>query len=398
MLWSYQIVNGVMRKVLISAGDASGELHAAVFAKALSATLPRLKIEGLGGPHMERAGVELLVNQRELAVGGLFEVLRDASRIWAIYKVMRTAINETSPDLLVLVDSPDFNLPLARVANNVGIPVLYYITPQVWAWRKYRIKKIANRVDRACVIFPFEKEVFANTGLQVEYVGHPLIERLPCSASSGDKEMSRQKLGFSSESLVFSMFPGSRRNEIEYCLPLYLETARCVATACPSAAFAIGVADSVELNDIRREVSMQSQNSSLDVKLFHGCTYDLIRASDVALAKPGTITLELALLGTPTVVAAKAHGLTAFALKHLKRIPSLSLPNLIAGEPIVSEFLQREARSDKIAVALLELIEGPAREDQKASFMKLAQSLGKGGASSNAAAVAAEMIDGTVRA
>jgi lipid-A-disaccharide synthase len=152
------------------------------------------------------------------------------------------------------------------------------------------------------------------------------------------------------------------------------------------------------MDDIRREVNMQSQDSSLDVRLFHGCTYDLIRASDVALAKPGTITLELALLGTPTVVAAKAHSFTAFALKHLKRIPSLSLPNLVAGEPIVPEFLQKEARADKISVALLKLIEGPARESQKASFVKLAQSLGKGGASSNAAAVAAEMIDGTARA
>lgn len=380
-----------MRRVLISAGDASGELHAAIFTKALLAKLPTLEVEGLGGPHMERAGVTLLADQKELAVGGLLEVLRDLGRVWAIYKTMRSALRERRPDLLVLVDSPDFNLPLARVAKRLGVPVLYYITPQVWAWRRYRIGKISDRVDRACVIFPFEKELFFDTDLNVDFVGHPLIDRFPIPASLEEKKKARQSLGFPSECLLFSMFPGSRRNEIQYCLPLYLETARCIASACPSALFAIGVADSMDMDDIRNTVRT---TGGPEVRLFRGRTHDLIRASHVGLAKPGTITLELALLGTPMVVAAKANRVTAFLLKHLAHVSSLSLPNLVVDEPIVSEFLQDEARADQIAVALLELIEGPNREKQKARFQEVARSLGKGGASVKAAAIAAEMITG----
>jgi len=166
-----------MTTLLLSAGDASGELHTAAFVEAFRRRVPEAHLLGLGGTAMEKAGVELVVDQRELAIGAL-GVLGDARRIFSAWRRMNRALQTSGADLVVLVDSPDFNIPLARRARKAGIPVLYFISPQVWAWRRRRIGKIARRVDRMAVIFPFEKEVYAASGLQVDFVGHPLVDRL----------------------------------------------------------------------------------------------------------------------------------------------------------------------------------------------------------------------------
>jgi hypothetical protein len=166
-----------MTTLLLSAGDASGELHTAPFVEAFRRRVPEARFLGLGGTEMEKAGVELVVHQRELAIGGLVEVLGDSGRIFSAWRRMNRALQTSGVDLVVLVDSPDFNIPLARRARKAGIPVLYFISPQVWAWRRRRIGKIARRVDRMAVIFPFEKQVYAASGLRVDFVGHPLVGR-----------------------------------------------------------------------------------------------------------------------------------------------------------------------------------------------------------------------------
>ena len=184
-----------MKSVLISAGDASGELHAAALAEELRRREPGVRLFGLGGPAMEKAGVELIVPQHELAVGGLVEVLVDLPRIVKAWRRMTRALVESRPDLVILVDSPDFNLPFAKRARKLGVPVLYYVSPQVWAWRRGRIRRIAARVDRLAVIFPFEPAVYAGTGLAVDFVGHPLLDRLAPLAAATDSASARRALG-----------------------------------------------------------------------------------------------------------------------------------------------------------------------------------------------------------
>jgi len=382
-----------MTTLLLSAGDASGELHTAPFVEAFRRRVSGARFLGLGGTEMEKAGVEIVVHQRELAVGAL-GVLGDAGRIFSAWRRMIRALETSAADLVVLVDSPDFNIPLARRAKKAGIPVLYFISPQVWAWRRRRIGKIARRVDRMAVIFPFEKEVYAASGLQVDFVGHPLVDRLGEIASHSSRQEMRCSLGLDPGGFLVVLLPGSRRNEVRDGLSLQLEAARALHVRNPRVRFAVAVAPSISLADVERAISEAGLPSLLSIRVFQGRTYELIRAADVALAKPGTVTVETSLLGTPMVVAARASSLTAFLARRVIRVPSLTMPNLIVGAPVVPEFLQQEARPERIALALAELLEGPVRERQLAHLAGVRRRLGPGGAAERAAAIAEEMACG----
>jgi lipid-A-disaccharide synthase len=382
-----------MTTLLLSAGDASGELHTAAFVEAFRRRVPGSRLLGLGGTEMEKAGVELIVHQRELAVGAL-GVLREAGRIFSAWRRMNRALRTRGADLVVLVDSPDFNIPLARRAKRAGIPVLYFISPQVWAWRRRRIGKIARRVDRMAVIFPFEKEVYAASGLQVDFVGHPLVDRLGEIALHSTRQEMRHALALQTDGYLAVLLPGSRRNEVRDGLSLQLEAARALHAREPRVRFAVAVAPSIALSSVERAVAEARLPSPLSIRVLEGRTYELIRAADVALAKPGTVTVEISLLGTPMVVAARASSLTAFLARRVVRVPSLTMPNLIAGAPVVPEFLQEEAQPGRIALALAELLEGPARELQLAHLARVRQRLGSGGAAERAAAIAEEMARG----
>jgi len=382
-----------MTTLLLSAGDASGELHTAPFVEAFRRRVPAARLLGLGGTEMEKAGVELVVHQRELAIGAL-GVLGDAGRIFSAWRRMNRALQTSGADLVVLVDSPDFNIPLARRAKKAGIPVLYFISPQVWAWRRRRIGKIARRVDRMAVIFPFEKEVYAASGLQVDFVGHPLVDRLGEIASHSSRQEMRRSLGLEPDGFLVVLLPGSRRNEVRDGLSLQLEAARALHARDPRVRFAVAVAPSISRASVERAVAEAGLPSSLSIQVFEGRTYELLRAADVALAKPGTVTVEIALLGTPMVVAVRASSLTAFLARRVIRVPSFAMPNLIAGAPVVPEFLQEEARPERIALALAELLEGPVRELQLAHLEGVRRRLGSGGAAERAAAIAEEMARG----
>jgi lipid-A-disaccharide synthase len=383
-----------MTTLLLSAGDASGELHTAPFVEAFRRRVPDARFLGLGGTEMEKAGVELVVHQRELAIGGLVEVLRDAGRIVSAWRRMKRALETSGADLVVLVDSPDFNIPLARRAKKAGIPVLYFISPQVWAWRRRRIGKIARRVDRMAVIFPFEKEVYAKAALQVDFVGHPLVDRLAGIALPPSREEMRRSLGLDPGGYLVVMLPGSRRNEVREGLSLHLEAARALHVRDPRVHFAVAVAPSIPRPGVERAIAEAGLPSLLSIQVFEGRTYELIRAADVALAKPGTVTVEISLLGTPMVVAARANPLTAFLVRRVVRLSSVAMPNLIVGAPVVPEFLQEEAQPERIALALAELLEGPARELQLAQLARVSERLGSGGAAERAAAIAEEMARG----
>lgn len=383
-----------MTTVLVSAGDASGELHAAALVEALKARLPDARFLGLGGPEMEKAGVELVVHQREIAVGGLFEVARDLRRVVSAWRRLVRALRESKPDLVVLVDSPDFNIPFARRARRAGAPVLYYVSPQVWAWRRGRIHKLARRVDRMAVIFPFEVEVYAGTRLPVEFVGHPLADRLGGRFAARDTAAARLSLGLEAGRPLVALLPGSRRNEVRGTLPLQLRAAAELHGRDPRVAFAVAVASSIPRATVDAAIAEAALPSLLELHVIEGRTYDVLMAADVALAKPGTVTVEAALLGTPMVVAARANPITASIMRRIVKVPSFTMPNLIAGETVVPEYLQEEARPGPIADALAGLLAGEERDRQMAGLERVRERLGPGGAAERAADIAMEMIGG----
>jgi lipid-A-disaccharide synthase len=386
-----------LKTVLISAGDASGELHAAALVEELRRRHPGVRVLGLGGPAMEKAGVEVVVPQRELAVGLGVEVLRDLHRIVSAWRRMTRALAASRPDLVILVDSPDFNLPFAKRAKRAGVPVLYYVSPQVWAWRRGRIRRIAKRVDRLAVIFPFEPAVYAGTGLAVDFVGHPLVDRLRPLAADGDRAAARRALGLDAERPLVLLLPGSRRNEVRTTLPLQLAAAAALHARDPRVGFVIAVAPSIARSAIDEGIALSKLPALLDLTVVEGRTHEAIRAADVALAKPGTVTLEVALLGTPLVVTARVNRFTAFLMRRLVRVPSYTMPNLIAGRPVVPELLQEDADPARIADALLALLAGPAREQQLAALASVRDALGGGGAAGRAVAIAEEMTRGAAR-
>lgn len=383
-----------MTTILLSAGDASGDMHAADFVAAFRALRPDARFLGLGGRAMQAAGVELVADQRALAVGGFQELLGSARRIVSTWRQLDAALARERPDLAVLVDSGGFNIPLAkRIRRRSSTPILYYVAPQVWAWRRGRIRKLVRRVDRMAVIFPFEPEVYARSGLPVDFVGHPLVDRLAEVAARLDRDGARRVLGLQADHSLVAILPGSRRNEVVHQLPIQLEVARRLHVRDGKLGFALGVAPSIAPEDVAALVRRAALPEALRVDLVHGRTPELIRAADVVLAKPGTVTLEVALLERPLVVVGRTSPVTAAILRRAVRVPSLTMPNLIAGEALVPEFLQEDARPQQIADAVESLLSGPARTRQLEGLAAVRARLGGGGAARRTARIAEAMLD-----
>lgn len=382
-----------MTRVLVSAGDASGEMHAAAVIEAWRAAEPGLEVVALGGPALAKAGARIVVPQRELAIGGLFEVLGDLGRVARAWRRMTRALREERPDLVLLVDSPDFNLPLARRAKRLGLRALWFVSPQIWAWRPGRAAKLAARADALAVIFPFEPAAYAGTRLRVEFVGHPLVDRLAPLALRTPAEC-RAALRLAPERPLVALLPGSRRNEVAHNAGLQLAAARALHALDPRVAFALGVAPSLARSDAEAALRAARLPRLMDVALVEGRTHELARAADVALSKPGTVTVEVALLGTPQVVAARVPAASAFAMRRLVRLSHWAMPNLIVGERVVPELLQEHAQPARIAETLRDLLAGPARDRQLAGLARVREALGAGGAAQRTAALARELLAG----
>jgi lipid-A-disaccharide synthase len=380
-------------RVLVSAGDASGEMHAAAVIEAWRAAEPGLEVVALGGPALAKAGARIVVPQRELAIGGLFEVLGDLGRVARAWRRMTRALREERPDLVLLVDSPDFNLPLARRAKRLGLRALWFVSPQIWAWRPGRAAKLAARADALAVIFPFEPAAYAGTRLRVEFVGHPLVDRLAPLALRTPAEC-RAALRLAPERPLVALLPGSRRNEVAHNAGLQLAAARALHALDPRVAFALGVAPSLARSDAEAALRAARLPRLMDVALVEGRTHELARAADVALSKPGTVTVEVALLGTPQVVAARVPAASAFAMRRLVRLSHWAMPNLIVGERVVPELLQEHAQPARIAETLRDLLAGPARDRQLAGLARVREALGAGGAAQRTAALARELLAG----
>jgi len=388
---------GATRRILFSAGDVSGDLHGAALAARLRERRGDLELAGLGGRAMQAAGVELLASSDALAIGGLVEVLRALGAVRATRRALLEHARAHPPDLVVLIDSGGFNLPLARaLRRSCEAKILYFVAPQVWAWRRGRIRKLARRVDRAAVILPFEAEHYAGTGLTVDFVGHPLVDEFAVDGAAGSetkRSAARARLGVDAGARVVALMPGSRRNEVDAHLPMQLEAVARLRERWPDLRALVAVAPSIDRGRIDALVAAAPGEVGAAVRVVEGDSRGVLRAADAALLKPGTVTTEAMLLGVPMVVMARAHPLTAAVVRRLLRVPHLAMPNLVAGRRIVPEYWQEEATPGGLADALAGLLGGPEREAQLAALGDAAQRLGPGGAIDRAADVALSMLD-----
>ena len=382
-----------MSDVLLSVGDASGDGAAADFVRALARRRPGTRFAGLGGPEMEKAGVRLVAHQGALAVGGLLELLPDLRGVARTWRALAARLRAAPPALVVLVDSSGFNLPFARRARRAGCATLYYVAPQVWAWRSGRARVLARRVDRLAVTLPFEAAWYAKAGIRAEFVGHPLVDRLAGVGTPADPAEARLALGLDPNQPVVALLPGSRRNEVRHILPVYLETARILHARDPRLAFALPVAPGIARAPLEARVRAARLPRELRIALVDGRSLTVLRACDVAVVKPGTGSLEATLLDRPHVVAGRGHPLSAAIVRRLVRVSHMAMPNLIAGAPVVPELLQAEAQPAHIARAVAALRAGPAREAQLRAFAAVRARLGPAGAAERVAKIAAEMLD-----
>ncbi len=380
--------------VMIIAGEASGDLHGANLVRAMHAMRSELTFSGMGGKELIAAGVDVLFEAKKIAVVGIAEVFTHLPDILAARKILRNALKEERPTLLILIDFPDFNLMLAKFAKKLGIPVFYYITPQVWAWRPGRVKTIRERVDTVGVILPFEEEFFRNHGLDAEYVGHPLLDSV---VRTMDREEFCRMKNIEADSLCIGLLPGSRKKEIAALLPTLLQTAQNLQkqnTTQKKMVFLIPVASTISEAEIR-ENGLDEYGSGLDIRLIKENRYDMMAACDVAVVVSGTVTLELALLDTPMVVIYKFSNITYRIGKLLvnKDLKYFSLVNLIGGKEIVPELLQEEVNPLRIEQELGNILfDRERREDMLQGLRGVRQKMGTPGASKRAADLALRLI------
>lgn len=375
------------QRVLIVAGEASGDLHGAKIIRAARDIDPGLCFFGMGGSRMAEAGCEIQIDMRELAVMGLVEVATRLPAIRRAFKSLKACLTGASrPALLVLIDYPGFNLRLARAARQAGVPVLYYICPKIWASRPGRIRQIVRDVDRLATIFPFEAELFSGQPLKVDYVGNPLLDEYHPPLPRRDV---LQKHGLDPLRPVVGLFPGSRGSEIKYILPTILETAQRLQVHKPELQFLVPVASN--LVEVDLESALNQQNVA--ATLVRDDIYDVSAACDVILSVSGTVTLQIALAGTPMAILYKASPLTYAIGKRLVRIPLVGLPNIVAGREVVKEFIQDAATPSALLAELLRLLEDEVYSEQlRHDLLEVRSRLGSSGCAEKVVGIIQEMV------
>jgi lipid-A-disaccharide synthase len=376
------------KRIMIVAGEASGDARGAALVQAIQARLPGTEFFGLGGDAMAAAGVEVLVHAREMAAVGFTEVIPKLRFYRKILKDTARRISTERPDLLILVDFPDFNLRLAQAGRRAGVPVFYYIAPQIWAWRQGRVKHLRRFVDRLAVLFPFEPDWFAARGVKVDFVGHPLYDEVPVLT----RAEARERLGLTPPGRMVGLLPGSRWSEVSRILPELLAAARILKADEPDLEFLLPVAHTVDPAWIENRVA----ECGLPIRTFHGRNHEVMSAVDLALTASGTATVELALCGTPMVVVYKGSRLNELIVRLLVRgVEQAAMVNLIAGREIVPELLQHAAQGRFIARRARNILDDPegyARMERDLHQVRV--SLGPGGAAGRAAGIALEMLQG----
>jgi len=370
-------------QILISAGEASGEMYAARLGVALR-NRADVHLFGLGGPRMREAGVELVADSGEVAVVGLSEALRRLPSAWRAYRQLAEEAARRSPHLAILVDFPDFNLRLARRLHAQGVRIVYFISPQVWAWRPKRVHLIRRLVERVLCIFPFEEKFYREAGVPVDFVGHPLVDHVRPKRS---REEFAARYDLDPQQPILALLPGSRPGELEHNLPPILEACRLLQKARPCQ-FALAVAPGLGAGQVAKYARPE-----VAVRVVEGATYDALAAADVAIVSSGTATVEAALLGAPMVVVYRVSRASAVVLRRMVRTPVYSMVNLIAGKRVVPELIQEDFTPPRLAQEVARLLDSPeVREHMKRELSEVRFKLGSGGAIERAAEIIARML------
>jgi lipid-A-disaccharide synthase len=369
--------------ILLSAGEASGDLHGATLCRALTELLPGVRLRGMGGSRMAAAGMEIVADVSSHAVVGTTEAVGRVPGLLRAYRRLRAELVEHRPRALVVIDFPEFNLWLARAARRAGVPVVYFIPPQLWAWRRGRIRQIRRRIARVLAILPFEHDLYRRAGVPVDFVGHPLLDVVPLDLT---REEARCRLALDPGDVVIGLLPGSRREEIDRLLPPLLVAARRLAAAGMAPRFPLALAPTVDASVVTARVKAAVADGGPRIDVLQHRTYEIMAAADVLLLSSGTATLEAALLGTPMVVCYRVSRFTELVVRIIAQVAWCSLPNLIAGRVVVPEILQNDLTGQRLASEALRLLEDPvAATAQRAAFKEVRARLGEPGVNHRAA-------------
>ena len=377
-----ELVRDAAPLIGIVAGEASGDLLGAQLITALRARRPELRFEGVAGPRMTAAGMHALYPMEKLAVRGYVEVLRHYREITAIRRDLAVRYTLHPPALFIGIDAPDFNLDLEVRLRSSGVKTVHYVSPSIWAWRGGRINKIRRAVDRMLVVFPFEKKIYDKAGIAATYVGHPLADML---ADCVSREAARARLGLNESARVVGLLPGSRVSELEAMAELFANTASGIASANPDIEF---ISPSVNRETRTIFEAVLAKHPSLSVRLLEGQSHEVMAASDVLLVASGTATLEAALLGKPMVITYKMPRLSWWLINCRRYQPWVGLPNILAREFVVPELLQNDATPERLARAVVHLMNDEAERSRiEARFARIRKEL-----RCNAAERAAEAV------
>jgi lipid-A-disaccharide synthase len=377
-------------RVLVSCGEPSGDLYAGDLVRQLREQAGSLDVFGLGGDRLQEAGGRLVAHVRDLAVVGLFEVLKHLRRLQGVFRSVLGEVERERPAVAVLVDYAEFNLRLARELKNRGVPVVYYVSPQVWAWRRGRMRAIRERVTRMVVIFPFEEPLYRQAGIPVTFVGHPLVD---LARPAEDRAAFLAAQGLDPARPVVAVLPGSRPQEVAHNLPPIAGALRLLREQRGTLQFALAVAPSLDLRILDRDLDR------LPVTRVAGRTHALLSASSAGIVASGTATVEAALMDLPSVVVYRLSPLTYALGRPFVRVPHYAMANLIAGREVLKEMIQRDFRPECVAREVMSLVEDPVRRrDVRQGLQQVRTRLGPPGASVRAAAVVAEVLRSTKKA
>lgn len=379
------------RSVLIVAGEASGDLHGAGLVTAMGERDPSLRFYGIGGEKMQAAGVELVAHAADMGVVGPTDGISRLFSILRVLRLLKRSLRERKPALVILIDYPDFNLLLAKAAHKAGRKIFYYISPQVWAWRKRRVQVIKRLVDTMAVILPFEVPLYREAGVNVHFVGHPLLDVV--TRRYGDAEALRH-FGLQDGFTTVALLPGSRRSEVARHLPEMLGAAEIMAREIPRLQFVLPLAPTLDEAAVLPAVA----RCPFPVRVVRNAGYDAVGISDVALVASGTASLETALLETPMVVIYRVSLLSYLVARVLVKIDHISLVNIIAGKAVVPELIQERANAEEMAAAALAILRNEARRAEITRELgKIRESLGEHGAARRAADLALKVMERTGR-
>jgi lipid-A-disaccharide synthase len=374
------------KKIMLIAGEVSGDLHGSHLVEAIQEIDPEIEFFGIGGEGLEKRGMKLLRHAHSLSVVGISEAFRILRTAFKALQELKEAMERERPDLVILIDYPEFNLRLAGIARQKGIPVLYYISPQIWAWRPWRVKSIARRVKKMVVLFPFEVPLYQAAGVDVEWVGHPLLDIVKPSLP---REEAIERFGLDPERKTIGLLPGSRKEEVMRLLPPLLDSTVLLRREMPELQFIIPLAPGISESTL----SPWMRNASIPIKMIKGFAYDVMNLSDLIITASGTATLEAAILGKPMVILYKVSSLTSWVARALIRVNHIGLVNLVSGKEIARELLQEEVNPERITEEALRLLRDPVLYRKTIELMaEVRQSLGEPGAAKRAARIVTALL------